>query len=121
MKITGTKTAIKIFYSLLIMVVGLGACKKDALEIKEEKEFMQVNARPATDPILGTAVHLVLKPNGVASIKPGGDIVWTATYNISGKTITVKVRDTNSTYKFNVISSEEIHGEHGEILKLVKP
>ena len=120
MKLAKTKITLKTFGCLLLMTLGLASCKKDALEVKEAKEFRQVNAPPATDPLLGTAMYLILKPNGAAGFLPGGDIVWTATYNISGKTINVKVPDINTRYKFSVISDEELHGENGEILKLVK-
>jgi hypothetical protein len=100
-------------------MLSLGACKKDALEVKQEKTFMQIKAQPATD-LPGGGIVLTLKPDGTAGIDPGGDILWAATYKISGNKITVKLLDTNTKYKFTIVSDVEIHGENGEILKLVK-
>ncbi|MEP6612739.1 MAG: hypothetical protein ABJA76_12665 [Mucilaginibacter sp.] len=120
MKTTMTLTFPRTLCALLmfIAVLSLNACKKDALEIKVEKTYAQARTAPATDLVEG-GITLTLKPDGTAGINPGGDIVWSSTYDISGKKITVKVRDLNTTYKFTVISDEEIHGEHGEILKLI--
>jgi len=120
MKPIAAKSKMKSLYFLLLMIVSISACKKDALEVKQEKEFIQVTLQPATD-LAGGGIDLILKPDGTANINPGGDIVWSATYDISGKKITVTVQQTNSKYKFTVISDEEIHGDGGEILKLAKP
>jgi hypothetical protein len=118
MKTIMTRTFLRTLCALLVAVLCLNACKKAALEVKAEKRYAQALTTPATD-LAGGGMTLTLKPGGTAGINSGGDIVWSGTYNISGKKITVKVPDMNTTYKFTVISDEEIHGEHGEILKLV--
>ncbi|MBS7565801.1 hypothetical protein KHS38_15445 [Mucilaginibacter sp. Bleaf8] len=102
---------------LLVLVLLLSACKKDALKVDEEKHYEQVNASPSTDPIIGSAISLTLKPDGVGDIVPGGDIRWNATYKISGKKLTVAVKDIDHKFEFTIISDDEIHGENGEILK----
>jgi hypothetical protein len=110
---------IKLPCLLLSLVILLStACKKDALEVKEEKRFMQTNAH-ITDPMFG-AVSLTLRPNEQALINPGGDIVWSATYKISGKDLTVKVPDIDSKFKFSIVSDKELHGSNGEILQLIE-
>lgn len=106
-------------YLSLFVVVYLWGCKKDALKVDEEKEYVQVRSAPALDLVSG-GIDLTLKPNGFASICPGGDIVWSATYDISGKKITIKAKETNTTYRFTIISKDEIHGSNGEVLKIVK-
>lgn len=117
--LTKMKNTIKNLSVLLLIILCMGACKKDALQVNEEKEFIQVNAATATD-LVGGGVDLLLKPNGIAGINPGGDIVWNATYDISGNKLPVKIKETNTKYQFTIISDEEIHGQNGEILKLVK-
>jgi hypothetical protein len=110
---------IKLSYVFLLsMIVLLTACKKDAMEVKEEKRFVQVNAAPS-DPMFG-GVSLTLRPNGVGTINPGGDIVWPASYKIRGNKLSMKVQEINSEFKFTIVSSEELHGSNGEVLKLEK-
>ena len=119
MKPMMTKITMRNLFCLLIVMLSFGACKKDALEVKQDKTYVQVKDAPPTD-LAGGGVDLTLKPDGTAIINPGGDIVWYGTYDISGNKITVKVQQTESKYKFTIVSNEEIHGEHGEVLKLVK-
>lgn len=106
--------------ALLLTVFCFTACKKDALKVNEEKHYVQTNAQTPSDPLLGTATDLTLKPNGRANILPGGDIVWTGDYDISGRKLTVTVAELNTKFLFTIISEEELHGEHGEVLKLQK-
>lgn len=110
----------KLIACVLLLTICFTACKKDALKVNEEKRYAQTNAQPPTDPILGTAVHLTLKPNGRADILPGGDIVWAGSYDISGTKLTVKVDELDMKFRFTIVSEEELHGENGEILKLQK-
>lgn len=119
MKPKMTKITMKNLCCLLIIMLSFGACKKDALEVKQQKTFVQVEVAPATD-LPGGGINLTLKPDGTANINPGGDIVWSGTYDISGNKITVKVQQIDTKFKFTIVSDEEIHGEHGEILKQVK-
>jgi len=117
MKPITTKSYLINLCFVLIAVLGLAACKKDALKVDTEKYYVQASSAPVTD-LLGGGMSLTLKPNGTADINPGGDIVWSGTYNISGKKITVKVPDINIKYNFTIVSNDEIHGENGQILKL---
>lgn len=107
------------FSFVLIGIVAFSSCKKDALKITTEKTYSQPSVEAAHD-LYGGAMSLTLKPGGMASINPGGDIVYSGNYDISGHKITVKVEQTQSKYIFTIISDEEIHGENGEILMLVK-
>lgn len=112
----------KKIYLMLFILLSLGACKKDALAVDEEKSYLQTNASATTDPMFPAPIRLTLKPNGIASIAPSGsDIVYSATYKMNGDKITVTVNDfENMKFKFTVISDLELHGENGEILKLDK-
>lgn len=110
----------KLIICTLLLTICFTACKKDALKVNEEKRYIQTNAQPPSDPILGTAVHLTLKPNGRADILPGGDIMWAGDYDVSGRKLTVNVAELNTKFRFTIINKEELHGENGEILKLQK-
>ena len=108
----------KKIYLLLILIVSLNACKKDALIVDEEKSYFQINAPAQVDPIIGTAIDLTLKPDGTGDLLPTGDIVYQAKYKIRGDKIIVDVADLNKTFRFTIVSDTELHGEKGEILKL---
>jgi hypothetical protein len=110
---------IKLSYVFLMLMILLAGCKKDAMEVKVEKRFAQVNAAVSTDPRFG-GVTLTLSPNGIASINPGGDIMWSATYKIRGNTLTIKVQEIDSEFRFTIVSDQELSGSNGEVLKLVK-
>lgn len=103
-------------YLMLLVLLSLSACKKDALTIDAEKIYVQSNAAKATDPMFSNALYLSLKPDGIAGINPGGDIIYQASYKIKGDKITVSVTDFNMKFKFIVISDSELHGENGEVL-----
>ena len=107
----------KILLVFTVLLITFTACKKDALKIDIEKNYTEQKTTPATD-LAGGAMHLSLKPDGIADINPGGDIVYRGTYNISGKKIPVKIPDMDMTYKFTVISELELESETGVRLKL---
>jgi len=46
MKAAMTKITMKNLCCLLIIMLSLGACKKDALEVKQEKTYVQVKDVP---------------------------------------------------------------------------
>jgi len=104
---------------MLIMLISLSACKKDALKVDTEKRYVEKTSAPPTD-LAGGAMNLVLKPGGVADLNPGGDIVYRGTYDISGKKITVKIPDLDMKYRFTIISDQELQAEDGEKLKLAQ-
>jgi uncharacterized lipoprotein YehR (DUF1307 family) len=106
----------KKIYLILLIVLSLNACQKDALIVELEKIFIQINAPKPTDPMLGTAMNLTLKPGGKADFLPSGDIIHEATYKIKGDKVLVQAL--NQTFKFTVVSDLELHGENGEILEL---
>lgn len=104
---------------MLIMLISLSACKKDALKVDTEKRYVQKSNAPATD-LAGGGMTLVLKPDGVADFVPGGDIAYRGTYDISGKKITVKIPDLDKKYRFTIISDQELEAEDGEKLNLTQ-
>jgi hypothetical protein len=106
------------FFCLLVIILSMGACKKDALVVDTEKRYNQVNIEKPVD-LLGGGVMLVLKPDGIADINPGGDIIWNGTYKISGNKISVKATQIDTKFNFTIISNEELRGSNGEVLKLV--
>ena len=108
----------KKIYLLLILVVSLNACKKDALIVDEEKSYFQINAPAPVDPMLGTAIYLTSKPDGTGGFLLNGDIISQAKYKVRGNKIIVDVADLNKTFRFTIISDTELHGEKSEILKL---
>lgn len=110
---------IKNWCILLLMALCFGACKKDALKVDTEKTYVQPRTSPATS-LEDGGFWLTLKPGGKADILPGGDIVWRATYDISGTKITVKIAETDQKFKFTIISDDELRGPYGEVLKLTQ-
>jgi len=112
------KKYIVCFFCLFAVVATLAACKKDALEVTKDSYYIQVNAGPQTDPLISTATTLMLRPGGIADIMPGGDIVWRGTYKISGKRLTVTVKELETKFRFTIISATELHGEGGSVLRL---
>jgi hypothetical protein len=108
----------KFTFLILGIVSCLMACKKDALKIKEDKEYIQINAREPVSAYENSAIYLTLKPNGKADVLPGGDIVYRASYKIKGKKIKVEIADISLRLTFTIVSPSELHGEHGEVLML---
>lgn len=106
-----------LFVLLALFAITLNACKKDALNVKQEKTFVQVGA---TGSNLGFGgVILTLLPDGKADLMLGGDIVWRGTYSISGKNIKVVIDGETKLYRFTIVSENEIkYNETGAILRL---
>lgn len=105
MKIAIHKAQIIAGFSL-IMILMLGACKKEKLIIDKEKEFVEVGYVRQSNNFYDNPYTLTLMTDGKADILPGGDIVSRGTYKISGKNLTVKVD--NHSFKFEIISETEI-------------
>ena len=79
-----------------------------------DKEFVQIDPKPTTSMYGGMWV-LHVKPDGTASIAPGGDIMFNATYQI--KSSTIKVVTAYKTFEFSVLSQTKIkEKEYGTIL-----
>lgn len=102
-----TLTINKILVGLIISTFFLiSACKKDQLTVKQEKEFLQVGFKYDPSFPFNSGWQLTLKPDGIADVLPGGDIIYRGTYKINGSLLTVKVD--NETYKFDIINQNEI-------------
>lgn len=115
MKINVTHT----LFILLIAPIGFLSCKKDALVVKKNMHYYQINTDPKdVDGIFSQSI--TLGPKGQAGFRPGGDIEYKATYKIKGKKITVTIKDPKLTSYFIIISDTELHAENGAILMLDK-
>ena len=100
-------TILRAFFVLTIASVCLFiSCKKDKLKVTQDKEFLEVNFKFDPSFPFNSGWQLALKPNGVADIIPGGDIIWRGRYKINGSLLTVKAD--NETYKFDIINQNEI-------------
>lgn len=102
---------------LFLFILLTTACKKDKLIVNEEKEYSQVGH------VAGNAYDggwvLTLRPDGVADVLPGGDIVYRGTYKINGAVIKVKTEQNSGSYTFEIISETEIkEKESGTLLRL---
>lgn len=104
------------FVILSFCVATLSAsCKKDQLEVKEEKTFVQADYVPSNNYDGGW--QLTLNPGKIADVLPSGDIVFRGTYNISGDKI--KVKTDEDTFEFKIISNNELKEvKYGTILRL---
>ncbi len=101
---------------LLSLAIG---CKKDKIEVTEETVYREQRDPAVQYGPFDGGWQLTLKTDGVADVLPGGDIVYSGTYKISGSKITVKTEQNNETYTFEIISKEEIKEKaYGTILKL---
>jgi hypothetical protein len=106
---------IVVFFSILIST----GCKKDQLIVNEEKSYSQVD-HVATNAYDG-GWGLTLRPDGIADVAPGGDIVYRGTYKINGSKIKVKTEQNAGSYTFEIISETEIREkEYGTLLRLNK-
>lgn len=104
-------------FVLFLFILASTGCKKDKLEVKEVKEYLEIRQVAAGD-LAGGAMHLTLKPDGNADITPGGDISYRGAYRINGSTIKVKTEE--DSYSFEIISETEIKSkEFGTILNLI--
>ncbi|MFD1257375.1 hypothetical protein ACFQ3S_11255 [Mucilaginibacter terrae] len=100
---------------LLALSAFLSACKKDKIEVDQEKVFIQKNLPADTTPGYVSAWYLVLKPDGSADIAPGGDIVYRGKHDIKGSLL--KVKTDNTTFEFDILSATEIkEKKYGVIL-----
>ena len=105
-------------YLLILLALALfcfNACKKDQLSVDGEKEFKEVG-HVAMDAYDG-GWRVTLRPDGVADILPGGDIVYRGTYKISGDKLKIKTTD-GETFEFKILSETEIkEKEYGTLLR----
>lgn len=103
--------------ALFLFILTTTSCKKDKLDVKEVKEYSQVDHVPGHAYDGGWA--LTLQPNGVADVLPGGDIVYRGTYKINGSKIKVKTPQNSGSYTFEIISETEIkEKDYGTLLRL---
>ncbi|WP_231426028.1 hypothetical protein [Pedobacter sp. Leaf250] len=103
--------------SIVTLLTFFSACKKDQLSIDGEKQFSEVGHK--ADPLnpFDGGWGLTLKPDGVADITPGGDIVYRGTYKISGKNLSVTTDQVK--FKFEILSQTEIkEKQYGTLLRL---
>ena len=103
------------FGILILIIIPLNACKKDAISVKAEKFYYERVVLPPGG--WGGGMGLRLRPNGTAMLIEGGDIASEGTYNIRGSKLTLRI-DGTKPYKFTIISEQEIHAETGEKLLL---
>jgi len=106
MKQTLLKTYFLPFTIGMLVLILAGGCKKDQLIIDRTKEYKEVGHVPM-DAYDG-GWRLTLKPDGVADVNPGGDIVYRGTYKINGSKIKVKTPQDDRSYTFEIISETEI-------------
>jgi hypothetical protein len=104
--------------TLLALAITLlfTACKKDQLKVDEEKSYFEAN-HVSAGPYDG-GWQLTLKPDGVADIAPGGDIIYRGTYKINGSKI--KVKSETGAFEFKIISDTELkESKHGIVLRII--
>ena len=111
--------SIGLTFSVLLFTFIISGCKKDKLEVTEEKIFSQVD-HVSTNPYDG-GWSLSLRPDGTAELLPGGDIVYGGTYKIQGAKIKVKSEPGSQSFTFIIVSDVEIREkEYGTVLRLLK-
>lgn len=104
-------------FMLAAVIVFFSSCKKDKLMVNEEKEFVQVGHKPTNSYDGGW--QLTLRPDGIADVLPGGDIVFRGTYKINGSRIKVKTEQNQAAYTFDILSETDIkEKEFGTVLRL---
>src|SRR5690606_16902188 len=102
---------------LVAFILLATGCKKDKIEVDVVKEYKEVGHVP-TDAYDG-GWSLILKPNGVADLNPGGDIVYRGSYKINGAKIKVQTTQNSASYTFEIISETQIREKkYGAILEL---
>ncbi|MET4080755.1 hypothetical protein ABIB40_000699 [Pedobacter sp. UYP30] len=112
-----TLLTLSMFLTLLMLSTFSTGCKKNQLDVNEEKHYSQVDHVPAN--AYDGGFSLTLQPDGVADVNPGGDIVYRGTYKINGAKIKVKTPQNSASYTFTIISESEIkENQYGTILKL---
>lgn len=98
----------KISYILpvLIVLTFLG-CKKDLLGGFSSKTYVE-ESNCTSSPIIGTCSGwLEIKEGNKAGYLSSGDIVSSATYSTSGKTLTVKLEN-GTKVKFEILSVDRL-------------
>ena len=115
MNLNLSKQTLLLFFFLTCAV--LTGCKKDAITVKENKTFREINTAPPTDPRFSNTMVVTLTPNGTGGISLGGDAIYPATYDISGSTLKITDNSTQQTYKIKIVSDTELN-YNGRILKL---
>jgi hypothetical protein len=103
----------KKIYLVLLIAIGLSACKKDALKVEIEKTYVEQGVSSGT---LGFAgIILKLMPDGNADILVGGDTYYRTTYKIKGDKILI---EGDQSEEFKIISSTELRYQNNRVLKL---
>lgn len=114
------KTFKKITIGLIFLILPIAACKKEVLEVKKDKTYIQGNPpRPAT-PGVNTGTILTLKRNKKANITPSGDKIYPGTYIIRSRTLIVKVPILDQDFTYNIISDTTLQSDNGATLFLQK-
>ncbi|SDQ00228.1 hypothetical protein SAMN05428975_5315 [Mucilaginibacter sp. OK268] len=117
MNLNLSKQTLLLFFLLTCAV--LTGCKKDAIIVKENKTFREINVPPPTDPRFSNTMVVTLTPNGTGGISLGGDAIYPATYDISGSTLKITDNSTLEKYKLKIVSETELN-YNGRILRLEK-
>lgn len=116
MKLSSLKKAGLSILLISFLTITSG-CEKDQLHIGAMKQYLQANHTPSNS--FDGGWSLTLNPDRTADVNPGGDIVYTGTYKISGSKIKVKTAQNSGTYNFEIINQTEIkEKKSGVILKL---
>lgn len=97
---------------LLTVLLSFGACRKDAISVKNEKHYTER---------VTNGMSLLLKPNGSAELIEGGDMVSKGNYKIKGNKLTLRSSNQSSDFNFTIISEQEIQSETGNRLILLQP
>lgn len=106
------------FLFILLLAIFTTCSKKESLPLcEDETTYSQVNAPPSTDPIVQYGYRITLLDDDRVDILPGGDIVYRGTYSIKGNILEITVAQLDTKFKFTIISDNELHGEHGQIMK----
>lgn len=82
------------FSLLILLCVGMSACKQELLKVDVEKTFVETNVKPPDHPMMGNKFILTLRPDGKAGILTGGDIMRQGTYKIDGSSLVVEEEKT---------------------------
>lgn len=87
------------------------------ITVSESKTYSEVGYKGSDEIYDGGGLYVQLNPNGNAGFKLGGDAIYPATYNITGSTLKVYWND--KTYKFKILSGDEIKYDN-RTLRLIK-
>jgi len=104
-----------LYLAILLLAVG---CKKDRISVKQSKQYSEVGHVPMD--VYDGGWSLTLKPDGVADLNPGGDIVYRGTYKISGSKLKVVTEQNSGSFIFEIISDTQIReAKYGVVLELI--